>query len=289
MNNKLIHLLKAAYFRLCPKRRANHLYRQIFGRDIDWRNPREFNEKIRWMQFYGDTKSWPLLADKYRVRQWLEEQGFGDILVPFYGVWDNADAVDFNSLPDSFIIKTNHGCEGVYAVPDKSKADLEAIREGLRQSLGQRFGIFSAEPHYLKIRPAIIAEGLLSNDFEWSSSVVDYKLFCFHGEPEIIGVYYDRAARSHTMGSTFYDKEWRRHDEWRKPGLKMPSKDIPRPATLDRMIELARKLCARFPFVRLDLYECGGKVYFGEFTFTPGQASGGSLNPNIFMALGEKI
>ncbi len=281
--------IRMAGFRRNPKGRADSKYHAIFGRHIDWENPREFNEKIRWMQFYGDTGLWPRLADKYSVRRYLEEQGYGDILVPLYGVWESADEVDFDSLPESFIIKTTHGCEGVFAVPDKSKEDLPLLRRRLAKSISTEFGVESAEPHYLAIKPRIIAEALLPNDSGFSSSVVDYKLYCFDGEPEIIGVFYDRPPRSHQMACTFYDKDWIRHDEWRSPAVTLPSKDVPRPKTLDRMIEAARTLCAPFPFVRFDLYEAGGKLYFGEFTFTPGQASGGSLHPSLFEVLGEKF
>lgn len=285
----IINQLKRLYFTYFPRQRANHLYRQHFGRDIDWHRPREFNEKIRWMQFYGDTSLWPLLADKYRVRQYIEDKGYGHMLVPLYGVWESAEDIDFSKLPEQFILKTNHGCEGVFAVPDKNTADEADLRAKLQASLNEKFGIISAEPHYLKIKPVVIAEGLLKNDAEFSSSMVDYKLFCFHGEPLIIGVYYDRAPRTHHMNCTFYSADWVRHDQWRKPSIATPAKDIPRPQTLEQMIAAARSLCAPFPFVRFDLYESEGKLYFGEFTFTPGQASGGSLNPEIFQWLGDKI
>lgn len=289
MNFPFKNSLRLLFFKTFPKWRANHLYKQIFGRDINWKNPVEFNEKIRWMQFYSDTSLWPMLADKYRVREYIRSKGYQDILVPFYGVWTNADDIDFDNLPERFILKTNHGCEGVFAVNDKSKTNLEDIKTKLSASLSEKFGIISAEPHYLKIEPVIIAEGLLENDSTFSSSMVDYKLFCFHGEPLMIAVYYDRSPRSHVMGTTVYDTEWNRRDEWLRPDKRANAKDIPRPVTLDKMIETARALCAPFPFVRFDLYESQGKVYFGEFTFTPGQASGGSLNPEIFGWLGDKI
>lgn len=286
---KIKDLIKLVYVKLFPKSRVNQIYKKKFGRNINWGNPTEFNEKLRWIQFNGDTSLWSLLADKYRVRQYIEEKGFGEILVPFYGVWESAEDIDFDSLPDRFILKTNHGSGGIFAVTNKNKANKEEIVKNLQKGLDTPFGISSVEPHYLKIPHRVIAEGLLQNDAPFSSSIVDYKIFCFHGEPLIIGVYYDRDNTIHKLNATYYDKDWIRRDEWIKPSDREGAKDVPRPVTLDRMLTIARELCKPFPFVRFDLYESDGKVYFGEFTFTPDGCKGGRLNPEIFDWLGAKI
>ena len=149
--------------RLNPKWVANRRYRNTFGRNIDWNHPTEFNEKIRWMQFYTDTSKWSLLADKYQVRKYLEGKGHSDILVKLYGVWDKAEDIDFDVLPDSFVLKTNHGYGEVVIVRDKAQIDKDSIRRRMSRFQRTPFGYNTAEVHYLKIKPVIIAEELLNN------------------------------------------------------------------------------------------------------------------------------
>ena len=268
---------------------ANRQYRKNFGRPINWEHPTEMNEKIRWMQFYTDTSRWTELADKYRVRDFLIKKGYGDILVPLLGVWEDVRDIDFSKLPDSFVLKTNHGSGDVFVIKDKSTADLEKIRREMQYFLNKPFGYKSAEPHYLSIPPCIIAETLLFNDSFFSSSMVDYKFYCIKGEPYCCGVFYDRNSVTHNANSTFYDMQWNRHDEWRASHIVTLPKDIPCPKTLDHMIQACRDLASEFPFVRLDFYESQGKLYFGEFTFTPAALSGGDLNKNICLIIGNMM
>ena len=261
-----------------PKKWAEKLYKKNFGRPIDWKNPTEFNEKIRWMQFNTDTSEWSLLADKYRVREYISSKGYGHILIKLYGKWDKAEDIDFTSLPNSFILKTNHGSGEIIVVKDKSKANLEKIRIKMQNYLNTPFGIWSSEPHYLKIKPCIIAEELLIQDGNLSSSLIDYKFYCFHGIPDVCGVFYDRSLDTHENGMTPYDMEWNKHEEWRREDILKPCKDIPKPLTFELMKQVCKDLASQFPFVRMDFYEVNGNLYFGEFTFTPAALTGGTVN-----------
>ena len=277
------------YGKKYPMWLANRQYKKIFGRSINWEHPTEMNEKIRWMQFYTDTSRWTELADKYKVREFLIEKGYGDILIPLLGMWNDAREIDFTKLPDSFVLKTNHGCGDVFVIKDKSTADLKKICRKIQYYLRTPFGYANAEHHYLGIPPCIIAEKLLLNDSSFSSSMVDYKFYCVGGEPYCCAVFYDRDPATHHTNSTFYDMQWKRHDEWRASHIVTPPKDIPCPTTLDHMIQACRDLASEFPFVRLDFYESQGKLYFGEFTFTPAALSGGSLSKDICMTIGSMI
>lgn len=277
------------YGKKYPMWLANRQYKKNFGRPINWEHPTEMNEKIRWMQFYTDTSRWTELADKYKVREFLIEKGYGDILIPLLGMWNDAREIDFTKLPDSFVLKTNHGCGDVFVIKDKSTADLKKIRRKIQYYLRTPFGYANAEHHYLGIPPCIIAEKLLLNDSSFSSSMVDYKFYCVGGEPYCCAVFYDRDPVTHHTNSTFYDMQWKRHDEWRASHIVTPPKDIPCPTTLDHMIQACRDLASEFPFVRLDFYESQGKLYFGEFTFTPAALSGGSLSKDICMTIGSMI
>lgn len=254
--------------RINPKFLANDIFRNRFHRNIDWNNPTDLNEKIQWLKFYSDTKKWTLCADKYKVRDYVSEKGLSDILIPLYGVWKNANDIDFGLLPDSFILKTNHGSGDVIRVTDKSKIDDIAIKKKLNRLLKEKYGISTAEPHYWEIEPCIIAEELLPPGCDFSSTLVDYKIWCFNGNPHHIWACYNRIKGSVCVET--HDLNWQYlpdasvfYSEFLEGGGK-----VPRPKNLERMIEIAKILSHDFPAVRIDLYESNGNVYFGEMTFT---------------------
>lgn len=275
--------------RRTPKEQAEILNKRYFNRSMNWEHPYDLNEKIRWMQFNTNTDEWTQLSDKYAVRKYIQDKGYENILVKLYGKWDKADDIDFNSLPNSFILKTNHGSGEIIAIKDKSKVNLEKIRHKMQKYLDTPFGIITAEPHYLKIKPCIIAEELLIQDGNISSSLIDYKFFCFHGTPVACGVFYDRNLKTHKNGMTPYDMDWNKHEEWRKQTLTSKFKDIPRPATFNLMKKACHDLASQFPFVRLDFYEVNGHLYFGEFTFTPSALNGGSFSQEKMKEWGELL
>ena len=268
------------------KKIADKLYFNNFGRHIDWNHPTELNEKIRWLQFNTDISIWAKLADKYLVREFVKEKGCEDILIPLLGMWKKVDDIDFDKLPDSFVIKTNHGSGHVFAVTDKSKCNLVQICKDLKKFIKTPYGLDAVETHYFQIYPVIIAEKLLLNDLAISSSIADYKFYCFNGEPFCCGVFYDRGEEKNV---TFYDMKWWRHDEWRNENFKSVPKDIPQPKTFEQMKSTCKILASEFPFVRMDYYESEGKLYFGEFTFTPAALTGGSLSKLAMIVMGEKL
>lgn len=241
------------------------LYKRQYGHRFNWNNPQDLIEKQRWIQFKTDISEWTRLADKYRVREYIEEKGYGDILVPLLGKWDNAYNIDFNKLPDSFILKTNHGYGEVIIVKNKTNVDVNSIRTDMDNYLHTPFGYGGAETHYLKIKPCIIAEELLVQDGEVpSSSLIDYKFYTFHGQPKYCAVFFNRDMTTHHAKCLLYDMNWHLVDS-----LTGGDMEIPRPSTLDKMIGACQDLASQFPFVRMDFYEVNGKLYFGEFTFTP--------------------
>ena len=281
--------IKRLIKRMFPKWQADRLYKLNFGRFINWDHPTEFNEKLRCHQFYSDTSKWSLLADKYRVRDYIKEKGYEEILVKLYGVWDNANDIDFSKLPDSFVLKTNHGCGSVYIIKDKHKANLEKIKQQLNEDLKESYGIETAEPHYLKIKSVIIAEELLCQDGSQSSSLIDYKFYCIYGEPQFCGVMYDRDITNRTYYVKLYDNDWKDITQFLAKTAHAGTRDVPRPHNFDAMKEFCRKVCKEFPFVRMDFYESSGKLYFGEFTFTPAACSGGSIGPEASKLLADQI
>lgn len=270
-----------------PKKLAEHLYRAAMKKDLDWNNPQDLSEKINWMKFNTDTTLWTECADKFKVREYVNNKGLDNILVKLYGVWDNVDDIDFDKLPDSFVLKTNHACGTVLLVEDKTKLDIKATRKKLSDWLNIKMGIDTAEPHYLEIKPLIIAEEYLK--LKSGESIVDYKLYTVKGETELVMVCSERKIG---VGSkiSLYDQYWNFCPE--RLGECHANDNvakIPQPKSFEKMKEYARILCKDFPFVRMDFYDIDGKVYFGEMTFTPKGGYCSTLTNEEQLRIGNKI
>ena len=248
-----------------PKRLSEKVYFSVFNQKINWENPQNLNEKIHWLKFYSDTSQWAKLADKYKVREYVIECGFEYMLNDLFAKYDSIDEIDISKLPFSFVLKANNGCGDTLIVKDKSKITNEEIKKYFKKITKERYGVFTAEPHYLQISPCIIAEKLLEKDSSSiSSSLIDYKFFCFDGEVKSILVCFNRKG-SHSEFLT-YDLDW----NLTKNCIPFLFYEIPRPQSLSLMIEACNVLSKGFPFVRIDFYEVDRKPVFGEMTFTAG-------------------
>jgi len=250
-------------------------YRVVLKKKLNLDDPQTFNEKIQWMKLYYYPKN-PLVvkcADKYEVREYIEQKGFGDRLVPLCGVWDRAEDIDWDKLPDKFVLKCNHGCAYNIVVPDKSKLDKAATVKQLNAWLKEDFGAFNIEIHYSEIKHhRITCEEFLGDN------ITDYKFFCFNGKPNCIYVSTDLVHDRQAQIGFFYTD-----------GKKMPLHrddytDIPEvtlPPFFDEMQKAAEVLCKDFPFVRVDFFIANNTWYFAELTFTPG-AGMMPFNPESF-------
>lgn len=272
-----------------PKRLINRIWFNHYGYKIDWKNPRDLNEKIQWLICYGDTSKWPDLADKYKVRDYIKEKGYDSILTKLYGVWDDANDIDFEKLPEEFVLKCNHD-SGSYHLIDKAKGfDKDFIIADLNTHLKVKYGYIGCEPHYNKIRPRIIAEEFLEDAGSFSTSLVDYKVWCFNGHPYCIFCAYNRTHEH--LYTNVYDLNWQVHPEWsvfndhyRDGGGKVPCPEI-----LDDMLKVASDLSVGFPEVRVDFYIVDNKLYFGELTFTSDCGRMGYFSPEFLIELGRKV
>lgn len=255
-------------FKLYPQGLANEMHRGIVGYDINWKDPQTLNEKINWMKFYGDTSLWASLADKIKVREYIKERIGEDILPKLYGVWENANDIDFCKLPRRFVLKTNHGCGTVIPVADSNKLDKEKAILQLNTWLEKPFGYDTVEPHYLKIKPLVYAEEFLDNDSNISSSLIDYKVHCFNGKAYYIMCCTDRILGQHATFS-FYDIDWHPLPEFSSDNLRDGFVSIPRPSQLDALLKYAEVLAKGHPLMRVDFYIIQDRIVFGEITMTP--------------------
>lgn len=254
---------------------------------INWDHPGDLIEKIYWLQMYTDTSLWTKCADKYLVREFVKERGCEDILNELYGKWDVENDIDWEGLPNSFVLKLNNGCGNVFIVKDKSKANWKEIKKQIRQGLRIRFGDVNAQLHYTYIKPCIIAEKLLINEDDPNKSLVDYKIWCLNGEPQFILVVYERNNHSHYKLGV-YDLEW---NDIYKQAFDSSSRHyheshIPKPKSLDKMLTLAKVLSKGFEEVRVDLYVVSGEPMFGELTFTTGY---GYWSNDFYLKMGNKL
>lgn len=231
-----------------------------FGKWLNLDNPTGFNAKCQWIKLYYRRPDMTTMVDKYAAKEWVANRIGSEHVVPCYGVWDSADAIDFDSLPNKFVMKCTHGCGGHIICKDKATLDIDTTRKTMRKGLKKSTYMETREWPYKNVKPRIIAEEYLSDDE--TGILTDYKFFCFDGEPKMMYVSKDGA---HTPSTDFFDMEWNRLPlRMRDPNSEiLPQK----PENFDQMKVIAQKLSEGFPHVRVDLYMVNGNIYFGEMTF----------------------
>lgn len=254
-----------------PKRLFSIFHFRTTGHFLNTKNPKTLDDKVAYLAFNTDTSEWSRLADKVRVREYVESCGFGNYLPELFGTWDNAEEIDFSKLPNSFAIKTNNASATNIIVRDKNKIDIKDTCEQLNRWLAIDYGYLTCQPHYSKIPPKILAEELLVDDnpSNRGKSLPDYKFYCVNGTPLYVFVYTDRVPNSHIMKRTVYDMNWKQHPEFLGKRT-VAGPEIVKPISFEKMKEMASYLSRPFPFVRVDFYEVNSKPIFGEMTFTPG-------------------
>lgn len=274
-----------ATFKKNPIKLATNQYKTIFGIDPDLKNPKNLIEKIIWLQFNSDTSLWTLCADKYRVRDYIQKKGLGNILCELYGVWENANDINFDMLPEKFVLKTNNSCGQVIIVKDKSQIDIASTRWKLNKWMENGYGYDNAQMHYTRIKPCIIAEEFL--EVPAGKSLNDYKIWSFKGKAECVLVCSDRII-GQGYALTMYDTQWNNISDraLNKKSAHFSGENIDKPQNFELMLEIARELSSDFPEVRVDLYNIEGRIVFGELTFTTGY---GSYNKSFYEYLGTKV
>lgn len=259
-------------------------YEKVTGKPLNLENPKTFNEKIQWMKLHDSTPLKTRLADKYLVRDWIAEKIGEEYLIPLLGVWDTFDDIDFDTLPNQFVLKANHGSGWNVIVRDKAAFDKREAKKKFDQWLKTNYAYKpELELHYRDIVPKIIAEEYIENN---GGNLYDYKVHCFNGDPKFIQYIGDRAE--HNTREIFYNINWEAMPfTYTYPRYNI---SIPKPNNFSKMIEAARTLSNGFRYVRVDFYQLNdGSLKFGELTFTPA-AGKDSWNPDKFdKILGDLI
>lgn len=245
-------------------RMQKEIYEKKFGHSLDWSSLKTYTEKMQWEKMYHKDPIKTLLADKYAVRQWIEEKIGAEYLIPLYGVWNSFDEIDFGKLPNQFVLKTNHGTKSVEIVKDKAKMSYRRLKRKFDDWMAMDFAYtYGFQLHYTDIPRKIIAEKYLESS---SGELQDYKFLCFNGVPKFCWVDQGRYS-SHTRA--VFDMDWTLQP-WTQGKFASPKEPVPKPQNFEKMKEVATILCKDFSHVRVDLYNIDGSIYFGEMTFTNG-------------------
>ena len=264
-------------------------FEQTFGHKLDWANPRTLNEKLNWMKLNFRDPLQKIAADKFAVREHVKAKIGEKYLIPLIRTYDCAGDIRFAELPPAFVLKVNHGSGQNWIVRDKSKEDERKVVRQFREWMATSHYAASREWPYKGMKPAIVAEQLLLDEAGKIPS--DFKLHCFGGKVATIQVDLDRET-AHRRN--FYDLGWKLQPfvwtEWEGNQPSWPNgRAVERPAALPEMVRVAETLSADFPYARIDLFYCGGRIYFGEITFYHGGAFERFDPPEFDRVFGDQL
>lgn len=239
-------------------------YRKHFGYWMDFNNPKTFCEKLQWLKLYDRKPVYTTMVDKYAVKDYIGDKIGQEYIIPTLGVWDRVEDIEWDSLPNQFVLKCTHDSGGIVICKDKRLLDVEKAMLKLQKSMKYDFYLAGREWPYKNVKHRIIAEKFMEDEKE--HDLKDYKFFCFDGEVKYFKIDYDRYSKH---GANYYDRDCNLLDICEPQCPPNFSKKIEIPQNINRMIELAELLSKGFPFLRVDFYSINGSIYFGELTFYP--------------------
>lgn len=244
-------------------------YHAKTGRRLNLDNPRGFNEKLQWLKLYNRDSRYPMMVDKYAVKLYVSQIIGEQYVIPTLGVWDSFDRIDFDTLPNQFVLKCTHDSGGLVICKDKSRLDKVMAEKKISDSLKRNYYWSGREWPYKSVRPQIIAEKYMtdSGSDRDTGDLKDYKFYCFNGTMRLMMINSDRNADCPTKAD-YFDRDYNWLDfTW---GYQHAEERPNKPKNFETMVAIAEKLANGLPHVRVDLYECGEKIYFGELTFYDG-------------------
>ena len=240
------------------------VYKKTFGKNLDLKDPKTFNEKIQWLKLYNKNPLYTKMVDKIEAKDIARKKIGSEYIIPTIGIYNKFDEIDFGKLPSSFVIKCSHDSGGIIICKDKSKLDINQAKNKIEDSLKKNFYYMSREWPYKNVKPRILIEEYLD---ELSDNIIDYKFMCFNGKVKYIFTCTERFSNE-GLKVTWFDTKWiKQNFERHYPAS---TKKIKKPKNLGKMIKIAEKLSNGIPFIRIDLYNINGKILFGEYTFFPG-------------------
>lgn len=256
-----------------------------FRKWMNWSSPETFNEKLQWLKLYGTSERDSLLVDKASVKEYVAKKIGEEYVIDTLAVWNSVDEIDWDSLPNQFVLKTTHsgGGTGVIVCRDKERLDRNQASARLKQSMGKMMARLFREKVYYSVPRRILAEKYISNP---DGELNDYKFFCFNGHVKCFKIDFGRFVEHH---ANYYSPDCELLPFGEADLVPDPKHVCPMPENINEMIRLAEVLADEYPFVRVDLYNVRGKIYFGELTFYPAGGMGHFTDPQWDRTLGSWI
>ena len=258
------------------------VFRIRMKKKLDLEDPKTFNEKLQWIKLYHRNPEHTKWVDKYAVREYISQTIGEEYLIPLIGVWDHFDDIDFDALPEQFVLKCTHDSGSVVICRDKAKLDRAAARKRLERALKHNGYGYGREWPYKNVKPRIIAEKLMIDDSGYE--LKDYKFFCFDGTVRCFKIDFDRFV-GHK--ANYFDPEGNLLPFGEEVCMPDFSRKLEMPTRLTEMLELASRLSKGTPFLRVDFYEVNGQIYFGELTFFPASGFGPFCPPEWDRTFGD--
>ena len=259
-------------------------FRYIFGYNLDLNNPKSFNEKLQWLKLYDRKQNYTKMCDKCEVRNYIKGIIGEEYFVPIIGVYNSFDEIDLEGLPDQFVLKPNHTSGDVYICKSKQDINKLQLKAQVNEWLHRNYYLLHREWQYKNIKRKIICEKYIKDESE--AGLKDYKFMCFNGKAKLCYVCFNRFAAT-GLNVSVYNLDWT-HMPY---GVLKYDTDaiLPKPQNFEKMILLAEKLSKDIPFLRVDFYEAGNQLYFGELTFYPGAGFERFTSESIDYLLGSWI
>lgn len=261
----IVFLLNLTPFCKClsDKMVIQNLYKKTIGKKLNLENPKTFNEKLQWLKLYDRKPIYTTMVDKYEVKEYMKEKIGQEYIIPTLAVWDNVEDIDFDSLPNQFVLKCTHDSGGLVICKDKSKFDKDIAIKKIKKAMGRNYFYANREWPYKNVKPRIIAEQYMEDESGYE--LKDYKFFCFDGEVKALFIATDRGVEGEETKFDFFDENFNHLPI--KNGHDNARREFVCPDGFDKMKELASKLSKGIPQLRVDFYNINGKIYFGELTF----------------------
>lgn len=242
------------------------MFKAKMGYELNLDNPKTYNEKLQWLKIYDRKPIYTTMVDKYRAKEYVAQIIGEQYIIPTLGVWNHFDEIDFEKLPDKFVLKCTHDSGGLIICKDKSSFDIKKARQVINNSLQKNYYFKFREWPYKNVKPQIIAEKFMYSSKEGIGiPIMDYKIYTFNGVARMCMINQDRGI--HTKAD-YFDRDFKWLDfKW---GYDHANIQIKKPDQFEKMFKLAEKLAYGCPELRVDFYEVDGQIYFGELTFFDG-------------------
>lgn len=287
MNKENLMLTLKRSLRVLPDKAYIRLYYRLrIGKKLNIKNPTTLNEKLQWLKFNYRLPIQSIVSDKLLVRDYVSKIIGEEYLIPILGSWKSFNEINFDELPNQFVLKCNHDSGGLVICKDKKYFNYKLAKKKIEKSLKSNFYFVGREYQYRNIIPTIICEKFISDN---GLVPMDYKIYCFNGTPDVILVCKDRFRNnSHKASYLYFDQNWN-FLPLNKGDDKIAEVNIPKPKNFEKMLEIAKKLSKDFIFSRIDLYNINGKIYFGEITLSPNSGFDADITYETDLTFGKKL